>query len=334
MDPSARTRHFRDWQLPEELGAEIGRGKYGRVLLCGDEAVVKVLNAENGKRAAWRRVKQSYREHVLGIIQSLMVTRSMTPHLVMHFGASVVPSPGRCSISLYMERFEGSLEAAGEALLRSAQDWRGLLFQVTSAMATLAVLLQVVQNDLYPRNILFKRLPAECHAVYDIFGKGYSLATSTLFAITDFGICGSPLLDSRLACSPEVHVPPQARPKDFGLWHAPHHVLSYPDLPPYSRDAYLAFKWPVYRSRHLPPAPEDVKAWATDALTFLDLHAEAFNKPEGLLRLLHHAFVPERRLAREATPAQALVFRVGSEDQDSLLQDGLKLLQAMPFNVS
>jgi serine/threonine protein kinase len=347
MNRAARTAAFHSWSPPEALGRELGRGKYGVVRLAGRGAVAKVVEVgpkpasalaflaappgEERAKVPWRRTKQAYREHVLGLLQSLLVMRGLTPHVVMHFGARVAPSPGACRVTLFMEQFEGSLEQHGPQLLRDETDWRALLFQVSSALAALGTLLGVVHNDLYPRNVLFRRLDAARDEVYDICGTSYQLTFRTCFALTDFGICGSPLLDSAMDCCPEVTVPQRRRPRHFGLWKAQHHVLSYCDLPTFSRDLYLAFKWPVQPSDHLPRAPEATRAWATKTLSFIDDHPGDFQEPQGLLAAIRVSFEVERlRGARAERPPE--VHRFGPEDREPLLVSGMQLLRSMPFD--
>lgn len=352
MDAASRSARFHAWQPPAALGAELGRGKYGVVSAAGEGGVAKVIEvaprpaplgglAAFLKRAGtegavpWKRAKQAYREHVVGLLQSLMVVRSLTPHVAMHFGARVEPAPGYCRLTLFMERFEGSLEAHGGELLREDADWRALLFQVASALAALGVLLRVVHNDLYPRNVLFRRLERPAVAVYQLCDASYLLHYRTLFALTDFGICGSPLLDSRMACCPEVSVPSHERPRQFGLWRAPHHVLSYPDLPVFSRDLYLAFKWASQPNERLPRAPGVTRTWAESTLSRMDEHVARFEEARGILTTIREAFGPERSAAERdgRRPSGSELFRFGPEDREALLRDGMKLLESMPFGL-
>jgi serine/threonine protein kinase len=311
-------------------GYVIGKGKYGTVRAVDDNTVVKVIDVDLvGDR--WEvKAKQAYREYVVGVLQRLVVRRGHTPHLVIHFsGRMDVSSDRRCTLNLHMERFECSLDKGSRQALISEAQWRSMYFQLSSGLAALALLLGAVHNDLYPRNVLLRRLPREVSVVYDVCGAQYRGVHDTLFAIADFGVCGSPLLGCGRCCTPGIRLSSVETPRLFGQTPTEQHILKYAELPPFSRDIYVLFKWPTGGLANLYAVPESIMAWSLRILKHVDEHLDDFRKPQAIVDLLPVAF-GEHLLSSPTRPDFALRPR----DADALLELAAEELRRDHFGVA
>ena len=294
---AVRAAAFAAWDrtalVDPAVAAQLGAGRYGTVVACAPGwpgCAAKRLVARS-----WRSRRQAYREHVVGLLQSLLLLRRVTPHFPWHYGAEVfaVP-PAQLGVVLFMERYPQALVEAAPALLATPAAWVALLFQLGHAAVALATLFGVVQNDAYPRNALVRPGPPT-RTVYEVGGRRYAVHAAFLAVLTDYGIASGELLaapqvpevaygNGRLQGAPAVRgryafVQPEA------------HVLAYRDLPIFARDLGTLLKWPTTGDR-LPPAPWAVRLWAVAALHRLDLAAAALDAPAGLLAVFHEIFAP------------------------------------------
>jgi len=337
-----RTRRFFEWRSSAETttpGETVGKGNYGTVYRCGDGAVVKVVS---GVRKSAGSAKLAYREHVMSLLQTVLVLRRHTPHLPIHYGLETAheKKPKSLSMKLYIEAFDCSLDAAPPECLLRPQDWVGVLFQVSSAVLCVAKLLDVCHNDLYPRNVLVRRLGTRQMCRYDHFGVRHALRSTWLAALTDFGVCSSPLLASR--SGPEVKrspaIPRSAVP--FGQQPPGVHVLNHTYLPQFSRDPYTLFKWGAFRTKGLPRSPKEVVSWCQSVLEHLDRHQADFTRPAATLRLFEVAFSPAVLQAHGLSPLfedkdeddTALDFSVADSDKGPVIEDCTALLSSVPFS--
>ena len=347
----------------------VGKGNYGTVYRYGDGAVVKVV-PEIRKSAG--SAKLAYREHVMSLLQTVLVLRRHTPHLPIHYGLeSCHNGPKSLSMKLYIEAFDCSLDAAKPECLSKTSDWVAIIFQISSAVLCVAKLLGVCHNDLYPRNVLIRRhcntssttittaLPQlspppssslqqrrYCCYHYNHFGERHTLCWHSLAALTDFGVCSGSILASK--SGPEVKRTPVVQRSEtvpFGQQPPGLHVLNHTYLPQFSRDPYLLFKWGVFNAKGLPcRPPKHVTAWCKDVLHYIDTHQAAFTRPDATLRLFAYAFCPET-LARHslALPVSTTTvvtsdntnnFSVSDSDRTLVLNDCTSLLSAVPFSPS
>lgn len=298
MTQPERLAAFRSWKCAP-LGEEIGRGRYGSVVACG-AGVAKVLRLE-GKDQGARR--QAYREHVVALLQSLLLLDGVTVHIPFHYGAqTALTAQGEPTYTMYMERFEGSLQDFACEYLRGAEDWLHLAFQVAHAIAALGLYFGVSHNDLYPRNVLVSARAPEPMA-YDVEGQRYCLAPRFLAVVTDYGIASGALLGAPTA--PEVAASTQKQPRAaaFALMPPHFHILQYdPPLPTFSRDLFVMLKWVAYGQNKMPSAPLGLRLWAFEAMHRMDRHLQDFARPAALLTAFHHLFHAEN-LARFGLPA-------------------------------
>lgn len=346
-----RRRHFEEWQAPSGAlesirGSQIGNGKYGTVFRCKGHphVVIKEVVIAKAKSTATRL---AFREHAMSLLQTAVALRGLCPHLPLHYGIQASPMPnGALHLAYYMEAFDCSLDSAPSDVLAHPHDWIALIFQILSALVTVGVLLEVAHNDLYPRNVLLKRRAATdaetmSESTYDIFGQRYQLPWRYLAVLTDFGICSGKALGTPND-TPEVgrHLQSQNPGEAFGQMPPSAHVLHYKDLPAFSRDPYLLFKWPKFRTKCLPAAPPNVNMWATHCLAFIDKHIKHFSAPLGSKKLLFHAFSPEVlvNFALPLVPAPPestdCACTVRAEDRDDVLEDGEAMLRAVKFTSS
>lgn len=343
---------FYNWEAPKQplislRGAKIGSGKYGTVYRCKDRpyAVIKEVTASKKKNTTACRL--AFREHVVAILQSIIVLKSLCPHFVIHYGVQVT-SPSNSTgleIAYFMEGFDCSLENVSIDVLATPSDWCALIFQVCSALVTAGMLLGVAHNDLYPRNILLRRrarTDAEtlAESTYDIFGDRWQVPWRYLAVLTDFGICSGKLLGTPDDI-PEVgkHLTIESPGVNFGEMPPSVHVLHYKELPPFSRDPYMLFKWAKYRTKSLPCAPYNVVQWASHCLAFLDKHAARhFFDSSGTQRLMSHAFsapvlksfaLPSLSIDDDTTP---IASAVSLKDKEDVFNDGRILMKKVDFS--
>lgn len=364
----SRVKTFLSWRGPDDGGPEetdgaalVGKGNYGQVFRSGGGAVVKVVF---GVRKSSSAAKLAYREHVMSLLQTVLVLRGHSPHFPMHYGFGASSSPDAsaaqpvvASISrpllcmrLYIEAFDCSMDAAPPWCLARPRDWAALMFQVMSAVVCVACLLDVCHNDLYPRNVLL-RCPSRAPGgtgyclKYDHFGVEHEICWHSLAAVTDFGVCSSPLLSSKLG--PEVKRVP-AVPRGivpFGSQPPLLHVLNHTYLPPFSRDPYVLFKWGAFRTKGLPQAPPPTVRWCQKVLKYLDDNESKFKRAGGSLALLKFAFSPESLAdagllghhcssCPKSRHANGCCFSVHAPDRAGVLADATALLSSVPFETT
>lgn len=305
-----REAAFRAWDrgalVEPRLAPRLGVGRYGTVVECAGGwpgCAAKVLLART-----WHARRQAYREHVVGLLQSILLLERVTPHFPWHYGAelSVTGTPDlQLSVVLFMERYPSSLPDAAPQLLTTPDAWAVLLFQLAHAATTLAAIFGVVQNDAYPRNALVRPC-ARTAVVYDVAGQRYVTRAHFVAVLTDYGIASGELVvaptapevvaadhgaRSRLAASAV-----SAARGRFAAVKPTAHVLAYRDLPIYARDLAMLLKWPAIGDL-LPAPPAPVHLWAQGALLQLDRAADALEAPGGLLASFHEIFA-EAHLAR------------------------------------
>ena len=277
----------------------IGKGKYGSVFREKDGVVVKEVKAKVSDRG----LGPPFREKIVAILQSLLVVSRISPNFPLHYGFDIgsVPVGGKIDLSYYIEEFDGSLDVLGSQVMlpERPNSWITSSFQMFSAIATYAVVLSIAHNDLYPRNILAKRLrrPGTTF-VYNIFGNRFVVEVDYVLAVTDFGICSSPLLGgTSTSKSPEVAATLKEEPRcsgaPFGTLPPKKHILHYKFLPVYSRDVYLVLKWIAFATKSFPRAPPQVVSWAKKALDWVDRHEEHFEIPNATTDFIFFAFSPE-----------------------------------------
>ena len=306
-----------------DLGEVLGRGKYGTVRAAGLRSVVKTIELRTKDEARWKnKARQSYREYVVGIIQSLIVQRRHNPHLVIHYGGKMRLSGDIYGLSLKMERFEGSLDQGSDRLFSGDAAWRSMFFQVTSGLAAMAILPGVVHNDLYPRNVLFRVLPRAIDADYVICGQAHRVRHEVFYAIADFGICGSPLLDCGKECKPDMRLSMLQTPTLFGQTPSDQHILKYADLPPFSRDVYVLYKWPRGGISKIATVPLDIGRWAQSVLSHIDQNLAEFKRPSGIVNMMAKVFDVERMPT--SSPPSLHHFSVSEGDRDALLSASAK----------
>jgi hypothetical protein len=283
-----RRRAFVEWEKGERADL-LGTGKYGQVFrVSGGSArtVVKECVVRSG-RTGMRR--QAFREHAIGILQTLLALEGCAPHLPLHFGACVSVEAGRLRGRMYMEEHDGSLKTLGSEVLRREEDWISLAFQVASTLVMLAETLQLTHNDLYPRNVLISRHPPST-VTYRFPGAAYSVDWNFFVALTDFGIASSRLMGCSAPEITEVLKNTSHQIRAFGSVVPSRHILEYVWLPPFSRDLYTMLKWIRFSSAHLPLAPRAVALWAQAMLIHLDAHQSSLDAPSGLQSAFSHLF--------------------------------------------
>lgn len=286
---AAREAAFRAWRCAP-VGELLGSGKYGSVFACGAGAAAKVMDLSGKSRHARM---QAYREHVVSIMQTLLLLHGATPHFPFHYGLTVAVAELGMSLTLFMERFDGNLLEKAAAALGDAAGWVHLAFQLLHGCLCLAAVFGVVHNDLYPRNVLLRAAPGLEPEPFEVAveGVGYSLRPRFLAVVADYGIASGPLVAADAApevCLTTAKVP---RWRRFALQPPAAHILQYePLLPAYSRDPCTVLKWIFHGHEGLPAAPLAVRLWAMDGLCRIDGGLAGFHEAAAQLALFHHLF--------------------------------------------
>ena len=325
----------------------LGTGKYGKVFRVKgpSDSVVKesvVRSPKDGPR------RQAFREHVIGLLQTLLVLRRHTPHVPVHFATSIGLDAKRALQGhMYMEAFDGSLQDCGAGVLRGAGEWLSLAFQVSSALVVLADMLHITHNDLYPRNVLVRaRACVGSPVLYSLAGRRYLLRWPFLAVLTDFGIASSELLMGQDG-APEVaaSLPDTPVPAAFGEARGGVHILRYKELPTFSRDAYTLLRWMRHGAKGMPAPPEPVVTWAAMGLRAVDSHRQIFKSPRGLVVLFHSLFdastlcscglagplLPREPAADDTGPEEMYSYHATEEERDAVLSRAEDLLRQLPF---
>jgi len=290
MDHSEhRRRAFSEWRCAP-LGEVLGSGKYATVYRSGSCAA-KVMDLSGKSK---RSRMQAYREHVVSMLQTILLLRSVTPHYPFHYGFTTSVDEAGISLTMFMERFEGNLLEASERCLLGAEEWVLVTFQILHACVCMAGIFGVVHNDLYPRNVLVRSLPKEERTCVVVDGVSYVLRKTFLAVVADYGIASGKLvgaLEVPEVCASTVKV---ERWRHFSLQPPEAHILQYePTLPAFSRDPYTVLKWIFYGQKDLTRAPPSVRFWAMEALHRMDQSLEDFEQERSQLPLFHHLFHPD-----------------------------------------
>ena len=336
-----RLQRLMDWDGGRAPGHMIGSGKYGKVYICGSslEAVLKETWT-NGEKAS--SCKQAFREHVIAILQTLLVLDGQTPHLPMHYGACINAHGGRMLGHMYMEKFDGSLQELGHACLLGAEDWLALAFQLTYSLVVLSEILDLVHNDAYPRNVLISLGTNAPSVKYRISDRFYSVPWRSFAALTDFGIASSAALMGQRTV-PEVaeRLDSSALEDHFGDQEPTKHILRYADLPPFSRDAYTILKWMRFPTKSLPAPPRTVRKWAAASLRLMDETRCELAEPSGLQAVFHTIFgsawmaqhgLPSFSVANDDTCEPDFELRSNVAHKASLFRRAEDALAGIPFS--
>ena len=328
-----RRSDFEAWQPPTgAFGELLGKGRYASVFISGTGAA-KVLNLA-GKRKDARR--QAYREHIVAVLQSLLLLQEVSPHFPFHYGAATSVTDGGLSYVFHMERFDGSLQdLAATFAFGAPESWTQLLLQLLHAAIALASTFGVVHNDFYPRNILLRRLPAPANITYDVESVLYHVRLDFLAVVTDYGIASGALVGASLV--PEVTQ--STVEGDKQLWSGASfafvlpraHILMYsPALPPFSRDLYTVLKWVCYGQRGLPGAPVPTRLWCLEAMSQMDARLKDFDDAAAQQRLFHHLFHADTLKRFKLTFPEGeggRLFSLRHQRRDSLLERATRALK-------
>lgn len=261
----------------------LGKGKYGAVYATDDGRVIckKMGGFEKGSNT----FKQAYREYVLGVLGFLLIKHETTPNLVVNIACIFDDSLDKVNVTMYMERFEESLDKCRPSF-RTPSEAVCLAYQVLHPIGVLASVFGVVHNDLYDRNVLINWKPFD--AVYDVNGSLYHVKARFVASISDFGLCGSKLLDC-YKCLPEMSagLSTVSAPKCFGTTLTKEHILYFENLPPFSRDVYTILK--SLRGKKFSLDPPALR-WLDECLLVADSHHEKFQSQHACLEFMDAVF--------------------------------------------
>ena len=281
-----RVRAFHEWKC-EPLGEVIGKGKYGTVLKSSNCAA-KVLDLSGKSRKARM---QAYREHVVAMLQTILLLSRVTPHYPFHYGVTTAFGDASMSLTMFMEHFEGSLQDVAAKVFVDCGDWVHLVLQIMHACVCMSSVFGVVHNDLYPRNVLIRMLSKGQRTSLTVEGTSYVFEPRFLAVVTDYGIASGELVGARSVpevCSSTTKV---TRRPLFALQSPDAHILQYePVLPAFSRDPYTVLKWVFYGQTKLPSAAMSTRLWAMEALCRIDARLADFHDDASQIPLFHHLF--------------------------------------------
>lgn len=285
-----RIEAFKTWENLHSGWEQIGKGKYGTVYSIGDAYVLK---RSSTSRQRGHMCRQAFREHVIGILQTIAVLEGCTPHLPIHYAVRIGVNDKSMRGDMYMEKFSGSLHDFSGACLRNSSEWICLAFSILHSCITLAHLYGICHNDLYPRNVLISPKVQLTSVVYLCDNVLYDLDWPFFAAVTDFGVSTSSILMGE-QMFPEV-MKGQAHciaSPNFGRKPPENHILKYKNLPIFSRDLYTVLKWFKYSSS-LPAPPPSIQQWATISLELLDNTSHRLHTFEGTMRIFNQIFSNE-----------------------------------------
>lgn len=276
----------------------LGEGQYSKVYL----AVLKEV--PNGFSIALKRMfidrsrepvlvdklkVQLLREEIAYCYLNSLVLLNIVPSFPLMYAAFLRRNPTRYTYTIMMECGDGNMNDWLKLPELTECDVLGGIFQVVVACLAMGSHMQIVNNDLYLKNILWNRI-VPTQFGYKLDNCYWSLHCHFLLKITDFGICSSPTFLSRDHDDNPFFRSLQPI-ETYTNFDFAKHILQY-DVPPYARDL-LPFLYSM--QRRCPKHMSRVKKWLTFALKFLQRAAVNgwMDSPEGMTRYVKTVFAPE-----------------------------------------
>ena len=282
-----RRDFFDVWEPPEITNSIIGKGKYGVVYASADGGTalkqVKLRQTIKNKKTAAslaRMTRQLARECLVFEGLTVMALRGACTHYPLMYSIVRDFSDSILTVNIFMEKFEGSLASNPGSLLQSEHDWLSMLHQVSTAVWSASRAFQLSHCDLYPKNVLFRRVPPQ-RLAYKTYHEVITPLT-IFYAVTDYGVCASPCFDA--TDKPEVcHSLPIEVTASLSELRTTKHILCY-DVPANVRDYYMLLSW-VKRPADfgLPPSPEGLVEAAQDCLQRLQ-NVKSADDVDSILR--------------------------------------------------
>jgi len=317
-----RVRCFEAWGSSLELEEEIGRGEYGCVFRAADSfSAAKVVTLQPARRAR-QRVMQ---EHKISLLQTLLVLRKVSCFHPLHYGVRYQRDALGRQLACYMERFDGSLEALAETVLRGPQAWKDVLFQALHGALSLANVFQLAHNDLYPRNVLVRKLPAAVSARVGVDAWTYARRLDYLAVVSDYGVASG----GASALPDVVHASKRRRLSPLSLLTPLQHHILYYDAELFARDPLALLLACVHADgRTLPSCPMSIRLWITLGLQQILVRMKDFAAPRAQKELFHAMFEGCRRPRGPAAEDGDLTFEVSAETERGAKEAALRVLEA------
>lgn len=317
-----RLRHFNAWGSNLDLEEEIGRGAYGCVFRAADSfSAAKLVQLQRQARSARQRVMQ---EHKISLLQTLLVLRKVSCFHPLHYGIRYQRGAEGAQLACYMERFDGSLEALAAAVLRAPRAWQDLLFQVLHGVLSLANVFQLSHNDLYPRNVLVRRLPGTVSARVRVDAGVYARPLDFLAVVSDYGVASG-----QTSALPEVVAASERKQLRLSplslLAPLKHHILYY-DLEVFARDPLaLLLALAHADGQKLPPCPTSVRLWLALGLRRILARMKDFASPRAQKELFHAMF--QSCLRPRGSEDGDVTFEVSADKEREAKEAALRVLE-------
>ena len=312
-----RVKRCEEWDDHKlALQQRIGAGNYGKVFkVQGCPYTAGKLVSIPKNRAARHRALS---EHLIGILQSFLIVKKVSFFYPIHFGVACEKRSAACTLTMYMELFEGSLEQLAPEILLAASDWRILIFQVLHGLVAMSTYFSIAHNDVYARNIVVKRVSQAVDFTTQVGARRYSARLSFVAALSDFGAASGGPIECELVPQTEKRLLPFCVVSPLKR-----HILFY-DIRVFSRDP-ISLLTSAIHSVNLPSSPVSIKLWAVGALRYITSHMRFFGEPGAQLSLFHVMF---SEFLTPPSVEAACVFDISSSNIDDVRREALDLLKA------
>ena len=229
---------------------------------------------------------QVLREEIAYCYLKSLITLNICPSFPMIYSVFNKSAINKENYVFLMERGDGTMNNWVDQHTPQEGEFFVAIFQVMCAIVAMGLHLNVINNDMYWKNILYKSQYTPMVMAYQFLGRKWCIRTNYLFMVSDFGICSSPTLNQSHDMKNFRYHP---RPlKDFLNMDYNVHVLEY-NLPPFARDTLVFLQ---SARRNCPRHYNTTLQWISRAIVSLQYFcaAEDFHQPYALCKFFCNIF--------------------------------------------
>lgn len=294
-----------------KIRTKLGKGEYSTVYAGGFagtplQVAVKHMALDNDRGATARRaIRQVLREDIAYMYLNALVLLKIAPGFPLLFESYLSTENHAHDSLLVMELAHGNLgdffaEPQAPCHLLSCAA------QVLFACLAMGLHLDLVNNDLYPKNILVTRISPRMALRYRVGTALFYVDTGGfLFKLADFGISSSPHIINYTHTQATHYFPERLQCPSFPDFDYGKHILEYDGVPAQARDA-LVFLRSLAGSRAAAATP--VRGWCMYALRLLEeSRVHTWVKFQTyLLRIFSPDFLAQCRLQKDMFKVNAM----------------------------
>lgn len=283
-----------------EFSNELGRGEYS-IVYAGKvrhhqapyTVAVKHMIIDTSKRKEGDgTVDQLLREEMAYSYLNALMQLRISPNFPLLYKTIVRNDQSQCNYMMIMEVSDYDMSEWLKTP-RRPNDYMSAILQVTMGCVAMIIHLDMVNNDLYPKNILVNEV-ARAPIAYMLNGRHYFLHDQGgfLFKLADFGICSSPQYLRNSHNMGKTFFEALAHLGSYETFDYSKHILAYENVPFYARDL-LVFYRSLLNIRDVCKSGLPV-LWLQRAVQYMDTCArvDLFATAEGLCTYVEKIFSP------------------------------------------